>query len=52
VLSPTANIQMKFAKLVGDSTDKGEALDLADFVLKIDKTSGIALTEEGGYPII
>jgi hypothetical protein len=29
-----------------------EGLDLADFVLKIDKTSGIALTEERGYPII
>jgi len=31
---------------------KSEGMDLADFVLKIDKTSGIALTEERGYPII
>ena len=27
-------------------------LDLADFVLTLDKPSGTALTEEGGYPII
>ena len=31
---------------------RSKGYDLADFVLVTDKTSGIALTEEGGYPII
>lgn len=37
---------------IASQEQRSNGLDLADFVLTLDKSSGIALTKEGGYPII